>query len=293
MRLPKFELLEPKTIQEACSLLAKYKEEARVIAGGTDLLVKMKYKEVKPRYLIRLKDIPRLDYIEPDGSTGIRIGALATLSALQASPLIREKFDILAQTIDQMASWQVRNLATVGGNLCNAVPSADTAPPLLVLGAKLKLASANGERVVPLEEYFVGPEKTVLNEGELLAEIQVPNPPASSGGSYIKQTTRRALDLAIVGVAAMVTLDSAKAVCQDIRIALGAVAPTPIRASKAESIIKGKGFDSALIEQAAKAAVGEAKPISDMRSSAEYRSEIVGVLTRRAISQAWEKAKST
>ncbi len=292
MQLPKFECLEPGTLQEACSLLTKYKEQARVIAGGTDLLVKMKDREIKPRYLIRVKQIPHLDYIERDGTGGIKIGALATLHAVQISPLIREQCDILAQAIDQMASPQIRTLATIGGNLCNAVPSADTAPPLLALGAKLKLVNAKGERIIPLTEFFVGPEETVLDDGELLAEIQVSTPAVNSGGVYIKHTLRRALDLAIVGVAAMVTLDSAKGVCQDICIALGAVAPTPVRAGSAESIIKGKSFDETLIGRAAQAAAETARPISDIRSSADYRSEMVSVLTRRAISQAWEKARA-
>ena len=206
--------------------------------------------------------------------------------------MVQDKFSILAQAIHQMASPPIRSLATIGGNLCNAVPSADTAPPLIAMGAKVKLTSATGERIIPLEEFFAGPSETVLGDGELLVEIQVPNPPAHSGGGYIKHTLRRALDLALVGVAVIIVLDSANGACKDIKIALGAVAPTPIRASKAESIIKGKNLEVKLIDQVAQAAAEEARPISDIRGSAEYRREMVRVLTRRAVRQAWETAKS-
>ncbi len=292
MRLPRFEYFEPKTIDEACSLLLEYKGEAKVIAGGTDLLVRMKDKEIAPQYLIGLKGIPNLSYMEYDEAQGLRIGILTTLGTLETSPLIQGKFGILAQAIEQMASPQIRSLATIGGNLCNAVPSADTAPPLIVMGAKLKLTSPTGERIIPVEKLFIGPYETVLGDGELLVEIQVPNPSPYSGGVYIKHTLRRAMDLTIVGVAAMITLDSADGVCKDVKIALGAVATTPIRASKAESILKGERFEDKLIDQAAQAAAGEARPRSSIRGSAEYRRKMVRVLTRRAVSQAWEKAKS-
>ena len=292
MRLPKFECLEPRTVQEACSLLSQYKEKARVIAGGTDLLVKMKNREIRPQYLISFRNISHLNYIEHEEAEGLRIGTLATLNALETSTLVQGKSGVLAQAIRQMASPPIRSLATIGGNLCNAVPSADTAPPLIVMGAKLKLVSPNGERIILLQEFFTGPEETILGDGEILEEIRVPNPLPHSGGVYIKLMMRRALDLAIVGVAAMITRDPAKGVCQDIRIALGAVAPTPIRAREAESILKGKSLEDKLIAQAGQAAANEAHPISDIRSSAEYRREMVGVLTRRVVSQAWEKAKS-
>ena len=258
MRLPKFEYFEPKTIKEACSLLLQYKEQASVIAGGTDLLVKMKNREVVPQYLIWLKGIPHLNYIEHDETQGLRIGTLATLDVLKTSSLIQSKFSILAQAIHQMASSQIRSLATIGGNLCNAVPSADTAPPLIVMGAKLKLTSPAEERIIPLEKFFIGPDETVLGDGELLVEIQIPNPLARSGGVYIKHTLRRAMDLALVGVAAMIALDSADGVCTDIKIALGAVAPTPIRASQAEGILRGKSLEDELINQVAQAAAREA-----------------------------------
>ena len=291
MRLPRFECLEPKTIQEACSLLSQYKGKARINAGGTDLLVKMKNRETKPRYLIRLKNIPHLNYIEPDETGGLKIGTLSTLDDVDTSPLIKEKFDILTQVVQQMGSPQIRNLATIGGNLCNAAPSADTAPALIVMGAKLRLTSPTRERIVPLEEFFIGPEKTILGDEELLVEIRVPNPLPYSGGVYIKHTIRRAMDLAILSVAVMITFDT-PVTCKDIKIALGAAAPTPIRAQEAENILRDETIDNKQIERVAQAAMDESRPRTSIRATAEYRRKMARVLTRRVVSQAWEKAKS-
>jgi carbon-monoxide dehydrogenase medium subunit len=293
MRLPKFDCLDPKTLQEACSLLAEHKKQASVIAGGTDLLVKMKERELKPRYVIRLTMIPGLDAIEHD-STGMKIGALATLSSLQKSPLIRKHCDILYQALDQMASPQIRTLATIGGNICNAAPSADTISPLITMGATIKVVGPKGERALPLEEFFTGPEQTSLAEGEILREIQVPDLPPHSGGVYIKLTVRRAMDLAILGVAVTVTLESASSKnCKEVKIALGAAAPTPIRALAAEKVLRGKAIDEGLIEQAAQAAMDESRPRTSIRATAEYRKKMVKVLVRRALQQAVLKAAST
>ena len=290
MRLPKFDYIAPRTIEEACSLLALHKGSARVMAGGTDLLPKMKSREVAPQYVIGLSAIPNLDYIEYDKGKGLRIGALATLAEVMSSPVVQERFSLLAEAISQMASVQVRNRGTVAGNLCNAVPSADTAPSLIVLGAKAKLVSPGKERTVPVEDLCVGPDVTCMTEGELLTEIQVPEPPPGSGGAYLKLTLRRAMDLAIVGVAAMVT--RANGTCKDVKIALGAVAPTPIRAKKAEDILRGKALNDKITKEVAEAAMKEARPISDIRASEEYRRKMVGVLAQRAVKQAWERAKA-
>ena len=287
-RLPKFEYLQPKTVQEACSLLSQYKDKAKIIAGGTDLLPRLKRREVAAEYVIGLKGILGLDYIKYSKTDGLRFGALATLHAIETSPIIKEKFYPLFQAVYSMASPQIRSRGTVGGNLCNAAPSADTAPALITLGARLKLVSPRGERTTLVEEFFTGPGETLLSEDELVVEVQVPNMPLHSGGVYLKQMIRRAMDLAIVGVAAVMTSDGG--VCKDIKIVLGAVAPTPIRASKAEQVLKGKMPEDSLIEEAAKKAAGEARPISDIRSSLEYRKAMVEVLTRKAVKQAWEKA---
>jgi len=283
-RLPKFNYLAPATLDEALSLLARYKGRAKVIAGGTDFVPKLKRREIgAPEHVIDLKAIPGLDNIKYDVS-GLSLGALVTIGAVETSAIIGEKFGVLAQAAQSMASPQVRNRGTIAGNICNAVPSADSAPPLLTLGAKLKLISLKGERIVGIEDFFTGPNQTAIANDEILEEIHIPHPPPNSQGIYLKLTPRRAMDLAIVGVAVVVTAQDG--VCKDIRIALGAVAPTPIRARKAEAVLKGKKFDEEIIEKAAQTAAGQSKPIDDHRASAEYRRDMVEVLVKRAIKQA-------
>ena len=283
-RLPRFNYLAPVTLNEALSLLVRYKGKAKVIAGGTDFVPKLKRREIgAPEHVIDLKAIPGLDNIKYDVS-GLSLDALVTIGAVETSAIIQEKFGILAQAARSMASPQVRNRGTIAGNICNAVPSADSAPALLTLGAKLKLISRKGERTVGIEDFFTGPSQTALADDEILQEIHIPHPPPNSKGVYLKLTPRRAMDLAIVGVAAVVIAEDG--VCKDIRIALGAVAPTPIRAKDAEAILKGQKLDDKLIEKAALAAAGQSKPIDDHRASAEYRRDMVEVLVRRAIKQA-------
>ena len=286
MSLPKFAYLSPKTIQEACSLLLQYGDKARVMAGGTDLLVKMKVGEATPQYLIGLSNIANLDYIEIDGE-GLRIGALATLSSVAGSSVIQERFGALAKIAAEMGTPQVRNMGTVAGNLCNALPSADTASILISRGAKLKLVNPQGERIIPLEEFFIASGETILQDGEILAEIQVPSKPPHTGEVYLR-ITRTAVDYATVGVATLVTLGSKNGTCSEAKIVLGAVAPTPIRARKAEGAIKGKEIEEGLIEEAARLASEEARP----RTRPEYKRKLVRVLTRRALRQALEQAKS-
>ena len=285
LKLPKFDHLEAKTIEEACSLLAKYKDKARVIAGGTDLLVSIKRREISPQYIINIKTIPNLDGINYSQKHGLVIGALTTLAEIESSPLVRERFPILSSAAHQIGSPHIRNVATIGGNLCNAAPSADMAPPLIGLGAKAKIKGLKGERVVTVEQFFLGPGASMLQVGEILTEIQVPNPPSHSRGVYLKLPARTAIDIAVVGVAVVVTLDAKGINIADARVVLGAVAPTPIRARQAEDIIKGKAISHELIQKAAQAAADEARPISDVRGSASYRKEIVKVLTNRALKQ--------
>jgi carbon-monoxide dehydrogenase medium subunit len=283
-RLPKFNYLAPATLDEALSLLAQYKSKARVIAGGTDLVPKLKRREVKaPEYVIDLKGIPGLDKIRQDIG-GLTIGALVTIGVVESSPLIQQKFAILAQAAQSMASPQVRNRGTIAGNICNAVPSADSAPALLTLGARLKLISRKGERTINIEDFFTGPNRTALTDEEILLEIKIPDMPPKSKGVYLKLSPRRAMDLAIVGAAVVVVPEDG--ICKDIRIALGAVAPTPLRTMKAETVLKGQKFNDNLIEKAAKTAAAEASPIDDHRASAEYRRDMIEVLVKRAIKQA-------
>lgn len=284
-RLPKFDYLEPRSIEEALSLLAQYTGRAKVIAGGTDLLPKLKRREIEvPEYIIDLKGIPDLDYITYDEVGGLSLGPLVTIHAAESSSIVQQRFGVLYQAVESMASTQVRNRGTIAGNLCNAVPSADTAPALLTLEASLKLTSQNGERIVNIDDFFTGPNETLLTEEEILLEIRVPHLPPHGVGRYLKLTPRTSMDLAIVGVAAAVVAE--QGICSDIRIALGAVAPTPIRARRAEDVIRGQKLSAETIGRAAQIAAGECHPISDRRASAQYRCDMVEVLTKRAIQQA-------
>ena len=289
MSLPKFEYLAALTVVEACSILSQYGKAARVIAGGTDLLVKMKERELAPQYLVGLKGIKDLDYIKYDEAGGLKIGALTSNDSVAGSAVIQKNFGLLSEAAAKIGTPQIRNMGTIGGNLGNAAPSADTAPPLIALGAKVKLVSSKGERTVPLEEFFTGPGENVLKTDELLAEIQVPKPAPGSRGVYLKLFPRGAVDIAAVGVAVLLIL-SKDGACNDARIVLGAVAPTPVRAKGAEAVIKGKQGKGEVIQKAAETAAEESRPISDVRCSADYRREMVEVLTRRALAQCFGSA---
>lgn len=279
----RFNYLEPATIEEAVSLLAKYDGKAKVVAGGTDLVVQIREKLISPEYVVDIGYISGLDRIDYDETRGLRIGALATIRAIEKSSKICQVYPAISQSAGMLGSVAIRNVATIGGNLCNAAPSADTAPALIGLSAKGKIIGPDGEKIVSLEEFFTGPGCIVCEPGELLVEIQVPVPPSGTKGVYLKHG-RSAIDLATVGVAVIMTMEPG-AVCRDVKIVLGAVAPTPMRARKAEEVLRGKKVDPALIEKSAQAAADEARPITDVRASAEYRKEMVKVYTRRAIAQ--------
>lgn len=284
-RLPPFDYIAPKTLKEAGSAIVKYKKEASLMAGGTDLIPKMKKRDVVPKYLISLKNVPGLAYIKED-KNGLRIGAMSTIHDIEVSSLIAKKYPILRDTSLVFASAQIRNIATVVGNLCSAAPSADMASPLLALGAVLSINGSKKARTIPLDEFFTGPFTNCLGVGELVAEIQVPALQPHTGGVYIKHTIRNAMDHALVGVAVVLTMDKNN-VCKDVKIALGACAPTPVRATAAEEVLKGNKMTEAAIEKAAKTAVKASKP----RSDPEYKKEMVQVLTRRALNQALQLAK--
>jgi carbon-monoxide dehydrogenase medium subunit len=286
-RLPKFEYHMPSTIAEALDQMALSGDKSKVIAGGTDLLVSMKKREAMPEHLINLKEIEALKGITYDETEGIKIGALTTIGDIERAEVVREKFPPLWDAVKVMAAQQVRNLGTIGGNLCSASPSADTAPPLMALGASLKLTRVLHERVVPVEDFYKGPGESALKPEEILTEILIPNLPDNSGGAYIKLMRRNAMDLALVGVAAWLRLDGKT--CIEARIALGAVAPTPIRAHTTESVLTHKDVDENLIEEGGKKASQEAKPIDDIRASKAYRKEMIKVLTKRAIKKACER----
>lgn len=285
--MKRFDYFEPATLDEAVSLLQRYNGQANVLAGGTDLLVEIKEHVRSPEYVVNIKKIPGMSHLSYDDQTGLKFGALVTTRQIETHPLVRVKYPSLARAVSELGSIQVRNRATVAGNICRASPSADTPPPLIAAGASVCLYGSAGERTVLLEDFFTGPGKTVLQPGELVIEFIVPPPPPHTGQVYLKHGRRRAMELATVGVAVAVTL--AGEVCQEVRIVLGAVAPTPIRARQAEAVLRGQQLDEALIQAAAETAIQESKPISDVRASAEYRREMVRALTGRAVRQAVEK----
>ncbi len=283
LNLPEFELFSCKSVEEACSLLSGYKGEAQVFAGGTDLLVKMKQRRATPRILINIKKIPGLDYIRYDENDGLKIGALASVDSLARSSVVVKKFPALGEAAAVLGTPHVRVLATLGGNVCNASPAAECAPALLTMGAKGKIVGPMGERTVLLESFFTGPGKNVLQTGEILTEIQVPNLPPHTRGVHLKYGSRR-VDVAIVGVSVLMTMDGQT--CRDVRIALGAVGPTPFLAKKAEDVLRGKTLDvenKELVEKAAVTAAFESVPISDIRGRSDRRKELVKVLVKEAI----------
>ena len=282
-RTEPFEFYQPTTLQEASRLLREKGPGGRFLAGGTDLVIAMKEKGLLPNYIVDLKRVPAISGIRqnPDGS--ISLGALTTMYEIETSPLIKKKFHFLAQSAAEVGSIQIRNRATIGGNMCNATPSADTAPALIALGASAKISGAGGERSTSLEEFFKGPGQTVLSADEILTEIFVPRTPSGLVGEYIKFSPREMMDLAYVGVAVAYDFEPQKRTCAGVRIVLGAVAPTPIRAKRAEATVEGQVLNESLAENAGNIAAEEAKPISDVRSSADYRRAMVAAMTKRAL----------
>lgn len=301
--MKKFDYLRPKTLEEAFVLLNQYGRKAVLIAGGTDVLVMVKKKTISPDVLISLQGIPGLNQIEYDGS--LRIGPMVTHRTIEKSQLIRKEFSALADAVDVLGSIQIRNVATIGGNLCTATPSADTAPPLLVLGAQLKLKDAKSERTIPIDQFFTGPGETTLEPGEILTEILIPKPLPHTGSAYYKHQRRQALDLPILGVAVLLSLNKATIarshvlsgttpistvlhcleeedlVCREVRIALGVAAPTPMRATKAENLLRGKKISDEVLEEVAAMAVKEAQPRDSIRGEAWYRRDMIKVLVKR------------
>ena len=286
----RFELAVPQSVDDCLKILKERGNDARVVAGGTDLLPQMKNGVLKPPCVVDLSGVAALRTLEKVNGHGVRIGAAVTARALELDPHIRSTYPAIAESGALVGSLQIRNLATVGGNLCNAAPSADMAPPLVALDAEAVIGGPGGQRRVPMASFFVGVRRTVLAPDEHLLEIVVPVLGPRSGGHYLRHTPRRELDIAVVGVASQITLEGD--VCQKARIALAAVAPTPVRAVAAEHALTGQPITPALIEAAAELALEAAKPISDQRGSAEFRRHLVRVLTRRTLTTALERARA-
>ena len=288
MSLSKFEYFTPDSVENACKLLTEQGDGAFVMAGGTDLLVKIHKGALKAKAIIGLQKIKGIDMISYEKGKGLTIGAMARLTDVGNNPDIKAKYPAVSKAALATANTQIRNMGTVAGNLCNAAPSADNAPVLMVMGAVVTLKSIKGERKVPLDEFFQGPGMTVIKKGEILTSIFVPEPPNGSGASYQYLSARGKVDIAAVCVGAMVIMDGRT--CRDAKIVLGAVAPVPMRAKEAEKVVTGKKLSTELLEKLGLEASRESKPITDMRSSAEYRKILVAVLSARAIEEAAKNA---
>lgn len=276
-----FQYYSPADIQEAVSLLSNHRGEARILAGGTDLINRMNRGEISPKYLISLRGIKSLQFITQEDGV-LRMGAGTNLRAVETSPVIKSLFPVLAEAAGQIGSIQVRNRGTIGGNLINAAPSADMAAPLLALNARAIIIGQNRRNEIPLQALFTGPGTTSLEDDELLQEIVVPVLSKSIKAVYYKLSPRRAMDIATVGVAVCLGRQN-EGLIDHVAIALGAVAPVPMRAERAEQLLRNQSLSLELIDQAGSIAAEEASPISDHRASAGYRKEMVKVLVKRGL----------
>jgi carbon-monoxide dehydrogenase medium subunit len=283
MHLPDFNYYQPDTIPEACEILARYGSKAKVLAGGTDVLPKMKQELLSPEALVSLRGISGMSDIEYFPGRGVVIGARATPNDIVNSTVLNENFMSVSEAAHTMANNQIRNMGSIGGNIVNAVPSADLPPILIALGATVVLVGSEGSRTMALEDFITGPGRTLIAVDEILEAVVIPDQ-STTGSAYLKFGLRASGALAVVGVAAAVTMDAG--IVEDLRIVLGAVAAIPLRAKKAEAKLRGKKVTEKLISEAAQSAALECKPISDIRASEEYRREMVRVFTRRALLKA-------
>lgn len=283
-----FNFLRPESAEEACKLLAEFGDRAKIIAGGQSLLILLKQRLISPEYLISIKDLRELDYIKWDNGPILRIGALASHRSVETSPLIKKEFRVLAEAERDLASVQIRNWGTVGGNICHADPASDIVPPLIALDARVKATSLSGIREIPLEEFFRNYYETILRPGELLTEISIPKPKAGTGVTYTKFSMRHT-DMAVVGVATSITMDPATRICKDLKIVLSGVGSVPRRVIKSENVMRMKSVDEGLIKEAAVVASEEVEPVADIYFSEGYKREIVEVLVREVITQAVQR----
>ena len=286
MTLPAFDYVRAGSLKEASELASEKGSKAILMAGGTDVILLMRAKAVPADTVIDIKEISDLDSIVFSEGEGMRIGALAKLFDIQTSDIVRQKMPALADAAHYVASAQIRRKGTMAGNICNASPSADTASILLAMDAKVKVYNNENEKEIPIGDFFKGVKKTCLEKGDIVTEIFVPELKKGEGSAYFKHSVRKAMDLAIVGVAVWIKMDGNRVA--DCRIAMGGVGTTPLRAYSAEKILKGSELTDDLLEKAAVAASEECSPISDVRASAEYRKDMIRVYTKRAVKKAVE-----
>jgi aerobic carbon-monoxide dehydrogenase medium subunit len=290
-RLKPFEYREPKTLGEAIEILAGEGPRALLLAGGTDLLVRMKQGLVAPSLLVNLKRIVGLDRIERSAAGGLTIGTLAPIAAVERSSPLRQSHPVLIQAAGLLGSPSIRRLATLGGNVGRASPAADMVPALIVLKARIFAEGPAGKREIPVDAFFKGPGQTVLAPAEIITAIFLPDPAPAAGAAYLKLGRREGMDCALVGVAAALSLGGDGGV-DEARVALAACGPVPLRATSAEAILLAGPLDENRLREAARATAGDSSPITDMRACADYRKEMVEVLAFRALRDAWHAARN-
>jgi len=284
-----FEYLEPRTVREATELLSTYGGKARILAGGIDLIPRMRKGEIETEYVVNLQKIPGLEHIAAHEKRGITFGAMARLRSIEVSKTIQNKYPILYEAIHQITSVQTKYMGTVVGNVCVATPASDVATALFALGARLRISGAKGERTEPIEKFYVDYRVTCLKRGEMVTEVVLPDPPPGIGTAFLNLVRTHA-DIAKISVAAAIVVQNG--ICQEARIAIGAAAPTVFRAANAEALLMGQKITPQVIDKVAEIAAGETKPITDLRSTAEYRMGMAKVLVRRAVQKAMETVKA-
>jgi carbon-monoxide dehydrogenase medium subunit len=287
--LKPFDYFEPGTVKEAAQFLTTHGGKAQVLAGGIDLIPRMRIGKKEADYLVNIRKIPGLETIEASRANGLKFGAMATLHSLEASKAIQDDYPILYKAIHQISSVQAKNMGTAVGNICVATPASDVATALFALGAELTIEGVDGERKESMQKFCVDYGRTSLKENEIVTEVFLPRPPAGTGSAFMNLIRTHA-DIAKVSIAVAITVRDG--VCEKVRIAVGAAAPTVFRAIKTEAALKGQKVTPEAINEAAETAAGETKPITDLRSTAEYRREMTGVLARRAMEKALQQVKA-
>ena len=286
-----FEYINAQTVSEVVALLDEKGDQARILAGGTDLIVQAREGKRTLDWMIDIKSIPEVNILDYDSKNGLTLGAAVPCYQIYAVDAICDAYPGLIDATKIIGGTAIQGRAGVGGNLCNASPAADGIPPLIVLNATCIIAGLKGERETPVKDFCTGPGQTALEKGEMLISLKVPAPQKNSSSYYLRFIPRNEMDIAVVGTGASVILDDAKQRIVSAKIALGAVAPTPLFAEEASALLAGKEISDAVIDEAAQAAQAIARPISDMRGTAEQRTHLVGVLTRRALNGAIQRVK--
>ncbi len=288
----RFDYVAPHRLADATKALASQPEGSRPLGGGTDLLIHMKERGRRVPAVVSLRNVKEIHGIREQAGA-IVIGAMTTAGEVAWSPEMQQRFPGIADGAELVGSVQIRHRGTIGGNFCNAAPSADVVPAVIAASATLRIVSPDAERTVAAEDFFVGPGTTILRRGEILADIHLPAPPPRTGSAYLRHVPRREMDIAVVGVGIQLTLSEALDTIQDARVVLASVAPTPIRAKTAEAALIGKPVNDATLEAAGEGAASDARPITDVRGSDDYRRELLKVYTRRVARIAIDRARGT